>query len=102
MARVYAPDNQDMPKITYVSELSHLPEGEQYVALMDESFTSGERGDYTTTKYVRLIHLGTRENALEWLREQEESRLRSTYHKNYRIVVMKTMPIQRTISLASE
>ena len=87
------------------SEVAHLQEGETYYALIDESYTShdgySERdgGGYHTTRYIDIIHLGNKEQALAWLHDQERARETAyTQPRKYKIVLMKPIHIQRSVS----
>jgi hypothetical protein len=90
----------------FPSEVKHLDDEECYYALVDETVTSHdgyserEGGGYTTSHYIDIVRLGNREQATAWLVADEESRQRQFYTpKTFKIVLMKPVHVQRTVSI---
>jgi hypothetical protein len=90
----------------YIHKCEELPEGDHLYALVDETYQTGDREDgYSSSPMLNIIYLGDRENAMLWLKEQEEARMRYSYNNNnkpYKIVSLKSLAVQRTVSLALE
>lgn len=86
------------------TEVAHLSDDEAFYALVDDSYTchdgysEREGGGYHTTPYIDIIHLGNKEQALAWLHDQEK--LAGTGRQpKFKIVLLKPIHIQRTVSL---
>lgn len=94
--------NHDFP-----SELAHLDDGECYYALIDETYTTHdgyserEGGGYHTSHFIDIVRLGNQEQALAWLHDEEQKKSSQFYTpKNFKIVLMKPVHIQRTVSFS--
>jgi hypothetical protein len=91
----------------FPSEVAHIDDEECFYALVDDTVTSHdgyserEGGGYSTSRYIDIVRLGNREQATAWLLAEEESKQRQYYTpKTFKIVLMKPIHVQRTVSIS--
>jgi len=91
----------------FPSQVAHLDDEECFYALVNETVTSHdgyserEGGGYSTSHYIDIVRLGNKEQATAWLVAEEESRQRQYYTpKVFKIVLMKPLAVQRTVSIS--
>ena len=89
----------------YVRKVEDLP-ADGLVALINDSYTTdhGYRDSGSdTVGFMSVVWLGSRESALAWIKEQDESARRySSSAKPYKIVSFKELQVCRTVSWGLE
>lgn len=92
-----------MKKSTYPTNISELPDGEHFAALVEESYTveDGDRS-WTSQAYLQYVVLGNSEQALEWMRQRDESTRRYGANTAYAIISVKRPTVRRTTTFELE
>ena len=83
-----------------------LDDAECYYALINDTVTTHdgyserEGGGFSSSPWIKIVRLGTREEALAWLRTEEKSKeLQWHTPKAFKIVLMKPIQVNKTIAL---